>query len=111
MADSHVISEVTGFPVKPMPGPTRWLQRRFWPWILIPGFLITVLTGSYIPVAVAIAVALVVTSSIVCHVRCPQCKCRLSHREFAETKTRRRLYYDCSTCQITWESELVNEGD
>src|SRR5882762_3249399 len=101
MSDSHVISEVTGFPVKPMPGPTRWLQRHFWPWILIPGFLITVLTGSYIPVAVAIAVALVVTSSIVCHVRCPQCKCRLSHREFAETKTRRRLYYDCSTCQIT----------
>ena len=111
MTDSQVISEVTGFPVKPMPGPTRWLQRRFWPWILLPGFLITGFTGSFIPFTIAIGVALVVTSSIVCHVRCPKCKCRLSPREFAETKYRRRLYYDCSTCHITWESELVNEDD
>jgi hypothetical protein len=109
MKEPLIISEVTGFPVKPMPGASRWLQRRFWPLTALVGFVAMLVTGSYIPFFVSVVVALVVTIAIVCHVRCPLCKSPLASREVAETKDRRRLYYDCSKCQVTWQSELVNE--
>jgi hypothetical protein len=109
MTESHIVSEITGFPVKPMPGPTRWLRRRFCWVMMMTGVLLTACTGSYIPFVVSIAITLAVTISIVCHIRCPQCSQRLEYREVKETVYCKRLYYDCQTCRITWQSELVND--
>lgn len=111
MTESHITSEVTGFPVKPMPGPTRWLQRRFW-WIMsMAGFLLTAWTSSCLPFWIAVAVTLVVTISIVCHIRCPQCRRRLDYRYVEERPGYKRLYYDCEACRTTWQSELINQDD
>lgn len=92
-----------------MPGPTRWLQRFFWPAIAVGGLLLTVLTDSLIPLGVAIIVAIVVTVFIVSRVRCPRCNSRMTSHEVAEADFRRRKYYDCWACQITWKSELVKQ--
>lgn len=84
---------------------------------MLPGFLITVLTRSYIPVGiamvVAIVVALVVTSSIFGRASCPQCKRRFNYdyRLVTETKGLQRLYYDCAECHVTWQTEYFVELD
>ena len=108
MVDSPLISEVTGFPVKRMPGPTRWLHRSL-PWVVTAGGSIAFFTGSYIPLIVTVVLGLAMVVVVACHVRCPQCRAPLDVRKLAETKSRRRLYYDCPRCRITWESELVDE--
>src|SRR5689334_16028079 len=110
MTEPQIVSEVTGFSVKSMRGPSRWL-RRFCLVLFVVAFIVTAWTESCIPFVIAVVIGLIVTVSIVCYIRCPQCRSRLSPREFHETQDRRRLYYDCSACQITWRSELVNEDD
>lgn len=43
------------------------------------------------------------------HQRCPACHRRLQPRKKMLGSTRYRIVYDCSHCQITWDSHL--DGD
>ena len=41
--------------------------------------------------------------------RCPECGCRLAFRREFIDRTRYRGLYDCSHCQITWDSGLIGD--
>ena len=110
MTEPAYISETTGFPVRTMPGPTRWLKPAS-SVVAIFAFVTYGFSGSLIPLFIAVAAGLGVVVSIACRVRCPHCRARLTPREQDEGYKRERLYYDCPECRITWKSEIVNDYD
>jgi hypothetical protein len=80
-------------------------------WLFAGGLCVSAWLKNWVPFLVALPACLALHVFIPYAVFCPQCKRALMSRMQGEGQGRRRAYYDCPDCKITWESEIVEEDD
>jgi hypothetical protein len=100
------------------PFPTRKMRRPpMWPWNLASlTCALAVVLGFWLGAWVLLVpVAGIFFAAWYFHtrVRCPQCSRRLRSRSVSldEHDWKRRYFYDCADCEITWDPDLVTESD
>jgi hypothetical protein len=110
MSEFEVLSDETGFPIRSLPGTTKWLRYLSWAAILA-GVAISKWMHSSVPFSIVLGIGVTVYLLTALSVSCPHCKRSLISRMQTEGRGRERAYYDCPDCKVTWKSEITHEDD
>ena len=100
------------YPRQVMPKSSWVWRRRLFLLVLLVSLILAIWRDSAWYVVGGIAIGFLGEWTVGLSARCPSCSRSLRARTVRETNDWKRYVFDCSDCQITWDTEhLESAGD